>query len=72
MTNFIFKSQWTFKKISNQLDMIQSELRHQRIEHTEILLLLRKKRVDEHLQQQVDEYFEETPPQTDTENNDSD
>ncbi len=57
MTNFIFKSQGTFKKISNKLEIIQSELRHQRIEHREILLLLNKILVDKHLQTQVEDYF---------------
>ncbi len=57
MTNFIFKSQGTFKKISNKLEIIQSELRYQRIEHREILLLLNKILVDKHLQTQVEDYF---------------
>ncbi len=72
MTNFIFKSQGTFKKISNQLNLILSELRHQRTDHTEILFLLRKIVVDKNLQKQVDQYFEEestsdTPPLEDQE-----
>ncbi len=67
MTNFIFKSQGTFKKISNKLDIIQSELRHQRQDNVQILYLLNKLLTDKNLQKQVDEYFEEeTPPQTDS------
>ncbi len=67
MTNFIFKSQWTFKKISNQLDMIQNELRSQRQDNVQILYLLNKLLVNKNLQKQVDDYFEdETSPQTDS------
>ncbi len=67
MTNFIFKSQWTFKKISNQLEMIQSELRHNRQDQQQILYLLKRIAIDKNLQKQVDQYFEddETSPQTD-------
>ncbi len=68
MTNFIFKSQGTFKKISNQLEMIQSELRHQRADMVHVLFLLNKMLVDHNLQKQVDDYFEkdETSPQTES------
>ncbi len=59
MTNFIFKSQGTFKKISNKLEMIQSELRHQRQDNVQILYLLNKLILDKNLQKQVDEYFED-------------
>ncbi len=59
MTNFIFKSQGTFKKISNKLEIIQSELRHQRSDNVQILYLLNKLLVNKKLQKQVDDYFEE-------------
>ncbi len=59
MTNFIFKSQGTFKKISNKLDIIQTELRHQRQDNVQILYLLNRLLVDKHLQSQVDDYFRE-------------
>ncbi len=59
MTNFIFKSQWTFKKISNQLDMILSELRHQRADNVQIIFLINKLLTDRNLQKQVDEYFDD-------------
>ncbi len=73
MTNFIFKSQGTFKKISNKLDIIQSELRHQRSDNTQILYILNKLINDKKLQSQVDEYFEdETSPQTEPETTDLD
>ncbi len=69
MTNFIFKSREDFHKISNQLEMVQSELRHQRADNVQILFLLNKLLVDKKLQKQVDEYFEqdETSPQTEPE-----
>ncbi len=70
MTNFIFKSQGTYKKLCQQLDTIQTELRHQRADNVQILFLLNKLLVDKGLQQQVDEYFDEdeTSPQTDSDN----
>ena len=79
MTNFIFKSQGTYKKLVLKLEIIQSELRHARVDHTQMLLLLNKLMHDRNLQTQVDEYFDkdpfgsafkesldETPPQTDS------
>ncbi len=67
MTNFIFKSQGTFKTICNKLEIIQSELRHQRSDNVQILHMLNKLVTDQNLQKQVDEYFEdETPPQTES------
>ncbi len=69
MTNFIFKSQGTYKKLASQLTVILSELRHQRSDNQEILYALHKLISDKRLQKQVDEYFDETSPQTDTENN---
>ncbi len=70
MTNFIFKSQETYKKLCQQLVIIQSELRHQRSEHAVILTMLNKLVTNHNLQKQVDEYFDEdeTSPQTDSEN----
>ncbi len=62
MTNFIFKSQWTFKKISNQLEMILSELRHQRQDNVQILFLINKLITAQNLQKQVDDYFDEDDP----------
>ncbi len=71
MTNFIFKSQGTFKKISNQLDIILAELRHSRSDNVLILSLLHKILINKHLQTQVDDYLDRddqmTSPQTDTE-----
>jgi len=69
MTNFIFKSQGTFKKISNLLEIILAEQRHQRQDNIQILFLLNKVLVNKNLQKQVDEYFDEneTSPQTELE-----
>ncbi len=61
MTNFIFKSQGTYKKLCQQLVIIQNELRAQRQDNVQILFLLNKLLTDKNLQKQVDEYFEETP-----------
>ncbi len=60
MTNFIFKSHETYKKLCQQLVIIQSELRHQRSEHAIILALLAKLDTTRKLQSQVDDYFEDT------------
>ncbi len=59
MQNFIFKSQGTYKKLSNQLDMVLAELRHQRQDNVQIMYLLNKILTNKNLQKQVDAYFEE-------------
>ncbi len=59
MTNFIFKSQGLIKNVYNKLEIIQSELRHQRSDNVQILYLLNKLLTDKNLQKQVDEYFDE-------------
>ena len=70
MTSFIFKSQGLIKNIDNKLQMIQSELRHQRTDNVVILSMLNKLLTNHNLQKQVDEYFEEdeTSPQTERQN----
>ncbi len=69
MKNFIFKSDADFHKILfNKLDMILAENRHQRMDLVDLKRLMNHISVDLHLQNQVDEYFEndkETSPQTD-------
>ncbi len=60
MTNFIFKSHGTFKTICNKLEIIQSELRHQRSDNVMILSLLNKLTINLHLQEQANEYFEQS------------
>ncbi len=83
MNNFIFKSPRRLIKnpsinteriVMNKLEIIQRELRHQRQDNKDMMLMLNKLLIDKHLQMQVDEYFtdntpddEETSPQTDLE-----
>ncbi len=75
MTNFIFKSAnrliknspLTERYIVNKLELIQSELRCARQDHKDMSLKLEKILIDKHLQMQVDNYFEETSPQTEQE-----
>ncbi len=67
MTNFIFKSANRLIKnspitegyIVDKLDHIQTELRHQRQDHRDMSLKLEKLLIDKHLQNQVDQYFED-------------
>ncbi len=72
MTNFIFKSQGTYKKLCQQLIIIQTELRHQRSEHQIILrqlnLILNQKELEDQASTYYNKYGEdETSPQTDPE-----
>ncbi len=61
MTNFIFKSQGTYKKLCQQLEIIQNELRAQRQDNIQILFLLNKLLTAKALQKQVDDYYEDSP-----------
>ncbi len=61
MTNFIFKSQTTFKKISNQLELILAEQRCQRADLQHIKTMLQFLKNDHKLQKTVDDYYS-TPP----------
>ncbi len=61
MTNFIFKSQATFKKISNQLEMILAEQRKQRADLQYVLVLLKFLKNDKNLQSTVDDYYSTGP-----------
>ncbi len=65
MTNFIFKSQGTYKKLCQQLVIIQSELRAQRQDNIQIMFLLNKLLTAKALQTQVDDFYE-TSPQTES------
>ncbi len=71
MKNFIFKSQQDFHKIVfNKLEIIQSELRHQRLDHVLFKNLVDKLFIELNLQKQADRYYqdrEETSPQTEQE-----
>jgi len=66
MTNFIFKSQGTYKKLCQQLVIIQNELRAQRQDNVQIMYLLNKLLTNKNLQKQVDEYFDDTQPEEET------
>ncbi len=50
--------------IYNKLIIMQSQLRSLRQDNKDMSLKLEKLLIDKHLQTQVDEYFEETSPQT--------
>ncbi len=65
MTNFIFKSQETYKKLCQQLEIIQSELRAQRQDNIQIMFLLNKLLVNKNLQTQVDDFYP-PPPEDDS------
>ncbi len=60
MKNFIFKSQQDFHKIVfNKLEIIQSELRHQRLDHVLFKTLVDKLFIELNLQKQADSYYQE-------------
>ncbi len=64
MNNFIFKSSKRLIKnspisIDTRLNLILTELRHQRQDNVDMKLMLNKLLIDKHLQMQVDEYFTE-------------
>jgi len=72
MNNFIFKSANRLIKNDSinvlgivlfKVSNIQDELRHQRSEHKDIMLMLNKLLIDKHLQSQVDEFFEHPNPE---------
>ncbi len=59
MKNFIFKSQEDFHKIVfNKLEIIQSELRHQRLDHVLFKSLVDKLFIELNLQKQADDYYQ--------------
>ncbi len=69
MTNFIFKSQGLIKNVVLKLEIIQSELRHQRSEHQIILSKLQLIIHELNIRDQADKYYDkygedETSPQT--------
>ncbi len=63
MTNFIFKSQGTYKKLCQQLVIIQNELRAQRQDNIQIMYLLNKLLTAKALQKQVDDFFQKDEEQ---------
>ncbi len=61
MTNFIFKSSTTLKKLANQLQAILTEQRLQRADLQEIKYMLHKLQTNKDLQDTVDKYYKEAP-----------
>ncbi len=61
MTNFIFKSSTTLKKLANQLEVILNEQRHQRSDLQEIKFMMHKMVTNNTLQETVDKYYKEAP-----------
>ncbi len=64
MNNFIFKSSKGLIKNSSleldtRMDLLLKEQRCQRSDLRDIKLMINKLLIDKHLQQQVDEYFDE-------------
>ncbi len=71
MNHFIFKSPKRLIKneslnLDNRLDFVLKEQRHQRSDLQDIKRMLNKLLIDKHLQQQVDEYFEQDKPEPDS------
>ncbi len=61
MTNFIFKSSTTLKKLANQLEVILAEQRLQRADLQEIKYILHKLQNNKDLQETVDKYYADAP-----------
>ncbi len=59
MTNFIFKSQATYKKLANTLEVVLAEQRHQRADLQELKFMVHKLLTNKDLQTTVDEYYDE-------------
>jgi len=57
MTNFIFKSSTTLKKLANQLEVTLNEQRQQRSDLAEIKFMLHKLLTEKALQETVDKYY---------------
>ncbi len=77
MNNFIFKSPRRLIKNSSDrlehlIDIVLKEQRRQRSDLHEIKRMINRLLVDEHLQQQVDKYFDENPPEDITQPEDKD
>ncbi len=61
MTNFIFKSSTTLKKLANTLLLILNEQRHQRSDLAEIKFMLHKLQNTSDLQETVDKFYKNQP-----------
>ncbi len=69
MTKFIFKSKASdLQKISQSMETIQKNVLYITYRVDMLVKLARVNDIDKGLQTQVDEYFEETSPQTESEN----
>ncbi len=58
MTNFIFKSHETYKKLANQLEVVLNEQRHQRHDLSAILYLLKSIQNDFKLSSSTAEFLD--------------
>ncbi len=73
MKNFIFKStDADLQKMFQYLDTTQKNVLYLTYRMDSLLKDFKKFTVDKGLQSQVDEYFKETSPQTDTDDKESD
>ncbi len=61
MTNFIFKSTSTYKKLANTLEVILNEQRHQRADLAACIRMLKKLTNEATLQKTVDEWYSKAP-----------
>ncbi len=61
MTNFIFKSSTTLKKLANKLEVILNEQVQQRSDLAEIKYMLHKLQNNKDLQSTVDKFYKEQP-----------
>ncbi len=69
MKNFIFKSNESdLQKMFSILDNLQKNMVYTTYKLDAILKVVKSLETDTGLQKQVDEYFEETSPQTDSDN----
>ncbi len=71
MINLLSKSPETYEKLTNKLDMILTEQRHQRTDMATIKRQLHMLITDLGVQKQVTDYYE-TSPQTDNEDKEPD
>ncbi len=72
MKNFIFKSTAAdLQKMFQLIETIQKNVLYVTYRIDMLIKRYDKLEIDKGLQTQVDQYFEETSPQTDSENNDS-
>ncbi len=59
MSNFIFKSQGTYKKLANQIEVVLAEQRHQRSDLSEIKFMLHKLLTNKDLKDTTDKFYEQ-------------